>query len=75
MRVFIAGATGVIGLPLARALCTLGHYEVGMTRAGRGIDRLREFGAEVSVADAFDSKAVLNAIEAASADVVIDQLT
>ena len=76
MRVlFIAGATGAIGLPLARALCTLGHHVVGMTRAGRGIDRLRELGAEVSVADAFDSKAVLNAIEAASADVVIDQLT
>ena len=75
MRVFIAGATGAIGLPLVRALCTLGHHVVGMTRAGRGIDRLRELGAEVSVADAFDSKAVLNAIEAASADVVIDQLT
>ena len=75
MRVFIAGATGAIGLPLVRALCTLGHHVVGMTRAGRGIDRLRELGAEVSVADAFDSKAVLNAIEAASADVVIDQFT
>jgi nucleoside-diphosphate-sugar epimerase len=75
VRVFIAGATGAIGLPLARALRTLGHQVVGMTRAGPGVDRLRELGAEASSADAFDRKAVLNAIEAAAPEVVIDQLT
>jgi len=75
MRVFIAGATGAIGLPLTRALCTLGHQVIGMTRAGAGVDRLRELGAGVSYADAFDSKAVLKAIDAAKPDVVIDQLT
>ena len=47
MRVFIAGATGAIGLPLVRALCTLGHHVVGMTRAGRGIAHLRELGADL----------------------------
>jgi nucleoside-diphosphate-sugar epimerase len=31
MKLFVAGATGAIGLPLVRALCTL-FYEV----AGRG---------------------------------------
>jgi 2-alkyl-3-oxoalkanoate reductase len=75
MRVFIAGATGAIGLPLARALCTLGHQVVGMTRAGAGTDRLRELGAAVSYADAFDAEAVRRVMEAASPDVVIDQLT
>jgi nucleoside-diphosphate-sugar epimerase len=75
MRVFIAGATGAIGLPLARALCTLGHHVVGMTRAGAGADRLSELGAEISTADAFDRDAVLNAIRAAAPDAVIDQLT
>ena len=75
MRVFVAGATGAVGLPLARALRTLGHQVIGMTRAGTGIDRLRELGAEASTANAFDPKAVLNAIEAAAPDVVIDQLT
>jgi len=75
MRVFIAGATGAIGLPLARVLCTLGHQVVGMTRAGARIDRLRELGATVSYADAFDAEAVRHAIEAAAPDVVIDQLT
>jgi nucleoside-diphosphate-sugar epimerase len=75
MRVFIAGATGAIGLPLARTLCTLGHQVTGMTRTGARIDRLRELGAAVSYADAFDAEAVRRAIEAAAPDVVIDQLT
>ena len=75
MRIFIAGATGTIGLPLTRALCTLGHQVVGMTRAGGRVDRLRELGAAVSYADAFDAEAVRRAIKAAAPDVVIDQLT
>ncbi|AOK37806.1 NAD-dependent epimerase/dehydratase family protein [Burkholderia cenocepacia] len=75
MKIFIAGATGVIGLPLVRVLCALGHEVTGMTRAGAGVDRLRELGASVSVADAFDPKAVHTAIDAASPDVVIDELT
>jgi nucleoside-diphosphate-sugar epimerase len=75
MKIFVAGATGAVGLPLVRALCTLGHQVTGMTRAGRGVDRLRELGAQPSFADAFDRTAVRAAIEAASPDVVIDQLT
>lgn len=75
MKIFIAGATGAIGLPLVRALCTLGHEVTGMMRSKRGIDRLRELGARASIVDAFDPRAVRIAIEAASPDVVIDQLT
>jgi nucleoside-diphosphate-sugar epimerase len=75
MKIFVAGATGAVGLPLVRALCTLGHQVIGMTRAGPGVDRLRELGASPSTADALDPKAVRDAIEAAAPDVVIDQLT
>src|SRR5262245_40937028 len=75
MKIFVAGATGAIGLPLVRALCTLGHEVTGMMRAERGLDRLRELGAGAVSADAFDPRAVRTAIEAASPDVVIDQLT
>jgi 2-alkyl-3-oxoalkanoate reductase len=75
MKIFVAGATGAIGLPLVRALCTLGHDVIGMTRSKRGVDRLRDVGAGVSRADAFDLKAVRSAIEAASPDIVIDQLS
>jgi nucleoside-diphosphate-sugar epimerase len=75
MKIFVAGATGAVGLPIVRALCTLGHRVTGMTRAGPGVDRLRELGARPSHADAFDAKAVRAAIGAAAPDVVIDQLT
>lgn len=75
MKIFVAGATGAVGLPLVRALCTLGHQVIGMTRVGPGVDRLRELGASASTADAFDPKAVRDAIEVAAPDVVIDQLT
>lgn len=75
MKIFVAGATGAVGLPLVRALCTLGHQVVGMTRAGPGVHRLRELGASASTADAFDRQSVRDAIAAAAPDVVIDQLT
>src|SRR5262245_59087206 len=75
MKIFVAGATGAVGLPLVRALCTLGYDVTGMTRAGSGAYRLRELGASISAADAFDPKAVHDAIAAAAPDVVIDQLT
>ncbi|WFU46177.1 NAD-dependent epimerase/dehydratase family protein [Sinorhizobium terangae] len=75
MKIFIAGATGAVGLPLVRALTSLGHQVTGMTRPGAGSDRLRELGVEMSFADAFDSEAVHRAIEVAAPDVVIDQLT
>lgn len=75
MKILVAGATGAIGLPLVRALTTLGHEVVGMTRKGGGVDRLREVGAKVLFVDAFDPKAVRSAIEVAAPDIVIDQLT
>jgi nucleoside-diphosphate-sugar epimerase len=38
MKIFVAGATDAVGLPLVRALRTLGHEISGMTRAGLGVD-------------------------------------
>jgi 2-alkyl-3-oxoalkanoate reductase len=75
VKIFVAGATGAIGLPLVRTLCTLGHEVTGMTRYKRGVDRLRELGASPAIADAFDPRAVRTAIEVASPHVVIDQLS
>ena len=42
MRVFVAGATGVIGRPLVRQLVEAGHEVAGMTsrqESAGGIDR------------------------------------
>lgn len=33
MRVFVAGATGVPGIPLMQRLLSLGHSVVGLTRS------------------------------------------
>jgi nucleoside-diphosphate-sugar epimerase len=75
MKIFVAGATGAIGLPLVAALCASGHKVTGMTRTGRGVDLLRDLGAEASKTDALDARAIRTAIAAAAPDVVIDQLT
>ena len=75
MKIFIAGATGVIGLPLVRRLCAMGHQVTGMTRKGPGAIRLLELGAKVSYVDAFDADAVYQAMAEVAPDVVIDQLT
>lgn len=75
MKIFVAGATGALGLPLVRVLRALGHEVTGMTRSGPGVHRLRELGAAVSLADAFDARAVREAIDAAMPEVIIDQLT
>ncbi len=75
MKIFVAGATGAVGLPLVRVLCALGHEVTGMTRVGAGADMLRELGARVSLVDAFHAESVVDAVAVASPDVVIDQLT
>src|SRR4051794_2290262 len=73
MKVFIAGASGAIGRPLAKQLLQKGHEVVGMTRSRPEV--LRELGAAPVVADAFDAAAVRGAVEQAAPDVVVNELT
>jgi nucleoside-diphosphate-sugar epimerase len=40
MRVFLAGASGVIGLRLVPLLVAAGHDVAGMTRTAANVDRL-----------------------------------
>lgn len=75
MKVFIAGATGVIGRPLLRALIAAGHDVVGMTSSDRGLQVLRENGAGGILANALDSGAVQAAMERERPDAVIEELT
>ena len=63
MKTFVAGATGTVSLPPVRELCTLDRELTGMTRAGPGVDRLRQVGASASAVDAFDRQAGCDAIE------------
>ena len=75
MRVFVAGATGVIGRALLPQLRDAGHEVTGMTRSEDRADKLRELGADPVVCDAFDAEGVVEAVAAARPDVVVNQLT
>jgi nucleoside-diphosphate-sugar epimerase len=75
MRVFVAGATGVIGRRLVPQLTQAGHEVVGMTRSEERAQALREQGAEAVVCDAFDADGLENAVRDARPEVVIHQLT
>jgi nucleoside-diphosphate-sugar epimerase len=75
MRVFLAGATGVIGRRLLPMLIAAGHEVTGMTRTPAKLDALRASGAEAVVADALDAAAMRAVIADARPDAVIHQLT
>lgn len=75
MKVFVAGASGAIGRPLIAELIRRGHRVTGMTRSDKGAKALTELGASVARVSAFDAFAVEQALRAAKAEVVIDELT
>lgn len=76
MTVFLAGATGAIGVRLVPMLVSAGHRVVGMTRKhGPRADALLDAGAVPIIADAFDAQGLAKAVRAARPDVVIHQLT
>jgi nucleoside-diphosphate-sugar epimerase len=75
MRVFLAGATGVIGRRLLPLLLAEGHEVTGMTRSPARLEQLRAAGAEGVVADAFDAEGLTRTVMQARPDAVIHQLT
>jgi uncharacterized protein YbjT (DUF2867 family) len=66
MRVFVAGASGVIGVRLVPLLVEAGYEVAGMTRSSGKLERLRGLGAEPVVCDAFDAAALREAVVALS---------
>jgi 2-alkyl-3-oxoalkanoate reductase len=75
MKVFVAGATGVLGRQLVPQLVTRGHEVVGMTRSASKQDGLRALGARPVVADALDPDAVSRVVGEAEPEVIVHQLT
>ena len=73
MKIFLAGASGVIGRRLVPLLRAAGHAVVGTTRDKA--DAVRALGAEPVVVDVFDAAVLRRVITAAAPDVVIHQLT
>ena len=75
MRVFLAGATGVIGTPLVPQLLDAGHQVTAMTRSVLRAAQLEQTGADPVVCDVFDADGVRAAMADASPEAVIHQLT
>jgi uncharacterized protein YbjT (DUF2867 family) len=74
-RVFLAGASGLIGVRLVPLLVGAGYDVAGLTRTPAKADRLAALGAEPVVADALDREALLHVVRAFSPDLVMHQLT
>jgi nucleoside-diphosphate-sugar epimerase len=75
MRVFVAGATGVIGRPLLAQLRAAGHEPIAMTRSPTKADALRAQGLETCVCDAYDAAGLVAAVAQARPDCVVHALT
>jgi nucleoside-diphosphate-sugar epimerase len=75
MKVFLAGATGVIGRSLIPMLKEAGHTVVGTTRSEKGRAALGEAGVDGAIVDVFDAAALEKAVVASSPDIIIHQLT
>ncbi len=75
MKVFVAGASGVIGRSLVRMLVEAGHEVTGMTRSPKRAETLRCAGVEAVVCDALDAEALRSAVARARPEAVIHELT
>jgi nucleoside-diphosphate-sugar epimerase len=75
VRIFLAGASGVIGIRLTPLLTEAGHEVSAMTRSPAKANALRELGAEPVVCDVYDADALRAAVVAFGPEIVIHQLT
>ncbi len=75
MRIFLAGASGVIGRRLTPLLIAAGHAVTGTTRSRDKAEELEACGVTAAVVDVFDAGALREAVVRASPDVLIHQLT
>jgi nucleoside-diphosphate-sugar epimerase len=75
MRVLVAGATSVPGLPLLRELKSRGHEVIGMTRSSSKTSQIDAAGARPVVADVFDADDIDKAVADIGPEVVVSLLT
>jgi Nucleoside-diphosphate-sugar epimerases len=75
MRVFLAGASGVIGRSLVPKLVAAGHEVTGTTRNEGSAEAIRASGAEAAICDALDAAAVEDAVIDANPEVIVSELT
>jgi nucleoside-diphosphate-sugar epimerase len=75
MRVLLAGASGVLGMHMAKALTAAGHDVIGLSRTPGGAERLRASGVEPLAADMMDRDGLLRAVDGIKADAAVHAAT
>lgn len=75
MRIFFAGASGVIGEHVLPLLVGAGHTVGAMTRSVDKVTQLESAGAQPIVCDVFDQAGLNRAVRDFAPDVVLHQLT
>jgi nucleoside-diphosphate-sugar epimerase len=75
MRIFLAGATGLIGTRLMPLMRADGHIIAAMTRTPAKIDGLRAAGVTPVLCDLFEPQALAAAVREFEPDLVVHQAT
>lgn len=75
MRIFLAGASGVIGLRLLPLLVGDGHAVAAMTRSPEKAEHLRALGGEPVVCDVFDAERLVEEVTRFRPEAVMHQVT
>ncbi|WIX82225.1 NAD(P)H-binding protein [Amycolatopsis carbonis] len=75
MKVFLAGASGVLGQRLIPRLVEAGHEVGAMTRSTGKLESLTDLGAVAILCDVFDRDALVQAVRDFKPDVVLNELT
>jgi nucleoside-diphosphate-sugar epimerase len=75
MKIFVAGATGVIGSRLVPLLVAAGHEVVGMSRSPERAKHLEDLGARGVACDVYDREALHGLLNDEGPEIVIHELT
>ena len=75
MRVFVAGATGALGVPVVRLLVADGHEVVALTRSPSRASIVAKLGARPVIGNALDPESINAAVLSSAPDAVIHALT
>jgi uncharacterized protein YbjT (DUF2867 family) len=75
VRIFLAGASGVIGIRLLPLLVGQGHVVAAMTRSSGKAEHLQALGGEPVVCDVFDAERLSEAVTGFRPAAVVHQLT
>jgi NAD(P)-dependent dehydrogenase (short-subunit alcohol dehydrogenase family) len=75
VRIFLAGASGVLGIRIVPMLIADGHQVAAMTRSPEKVERLRDLGGDPVLCDVFDPEKLEAEVTAYAPEMVMHQIT